>query len=206
MMPDDNPHFRDVLSEKAARYRRNVLVISAILLALHLFPDVDFSGLSFFGIKPDSETIEPRTYVIVCALLLLTYNGGLFGYFAWENWRDWCVAALGLIGRSDGFPDWKMYLGARHPPTAEITRVRLKGANPEQVTWKYVENEKSVRWVEIKKNQAVRAYELDRNSVRSARRRIRMFLWFDCFFVAVFVAVTLIIVGVEYFELLIFRS
>jgi len=86
-------NYETVVGEKALRYKRNVLVVSFILIVVALIPDLPLSKIPLLGasLGGNNPTV-PHAEVIAWAIggVVLGYNGaayysyGMADYYAWE--------------------------------------------------------------------------------------------------------------------------
>ena len=111
------PSFHDILRDRTHKYRRTLLGICLILIALYWFPNLDFRGLSLFGIKPGEDAQDPRTVILIVVWLAWLYHVVLFYYYAQRDWKDW---RFNLSRESERFDEIGPYLGLR--PSADYTR------------------------------------------------------------------------------------
>lgn len=77
----------DPLSDVALRYKRNILALSAAVLAWWYMDGITIGTINQFGI-----TIKPETTLTIILLLLL-YNGLLYVVKAISEWLSWAAEA-----------------------------------------------------------------------------------------------------------------
>ena len=90
-----------------------------------MLPNLDFSQLSLFGIKPQSGGHNPRFLVLWTLWLLWAYHTGLFVYYMQRDWKDWRSELRGE--GSDAFPELWMYFGQQ--PSEAATRERIQNVD-----------------------------------------------------------------------------
>ena len=180
----EEAYFRDILREPGHRYKRVVLALCLILIGISLYPNLDFSQLSLFGIKPAPSDIHGKLIVFSVLWLLLAYHAAFQAYHSYEDWKDWCWAVLPEeIGGPPAYPRLGMYFRVR--PDDKITQRRLNQA-AENVRWESKRAGGMHQWVlHFKptgeaKEQSARSFHLPTGAVDSVRRRVLMFLIADC--------------------------
>lgn len=105
------------------------MAICLILIAIYWLPNLNFSDLQLFGIKPKEGGQDPRRLVLAVLWLLWAYHAVLFFYYAQRDWKDW-RADLRAEGDA-AFPELLMYFSRR--PSEATTRARIR--NVESWTW-----------------------------------------------------------------------
>jgi len=82
--------FRDILQDRTHKYWRTLMAICLVLIALHLVPNLDFSDLSFLGIKPGFDPDRARKIIVWVLWVLWAYHAFLFFiYYAPRDFKDW---------------------------------------------------------------------------------------------------------------------
>lgn len=104
---------KEILTARALDYRRNTIAIVTVLSALYLLPNIDFKELSFFGIRPSANMLDPKQLVLNCAWALLIYHLIFFIYYAWRDFRVWWSEAIAqpssLPAARPFFPELRMF-------------------------------------------------------------------------------------------------
>ena len=96
----------EILSEKASRYRRNTIVLAAVVIGLFTIPGANLAEAKFFnmqiGLGPSREAWSHSVL-----MLLLLYNGGLFCFYAVRDFRIWRED----LSAEANFNELRMYFG-----------------------------------------------------------------------------------------------
>jgi hypothetical protein len=79
----------DILGEKGHRYKRAVLGFSIVLIVLSLLPNLDYSGLSLFGVKPAPNDVHGKRLVFTALWLVLAYHAIFLALHAYDDWKHW---------------------------------------------------------------------------------------------------------------------
>jgi hypothetical protein len=64
---------RTILGETSLRYKRNVMILSLVVAAIHVTSFVDFSTLNIFGVRLAANTSSPRGLALTVLGVALTY-------------------------------------------------------------------------------------------------------------------------------------
>lgn len=95
--------FEDILREKGHRYRRVLIPICLIILAIYWLEGLNFSALTFFGLTLDGGAEETRSNVLIVLFVLMAWHASLLVYHAREDWKDWCFKALSAAENKSSF-------------------------------------------------------------------------------------------------------
>jgi hypothetical protein len=122
------------------KVRRTFIAVCLILIAIYLLPNLDFSDLSLFGIKPEKGGHNARHLVVWTLWLLWLYHAVLFTYYTQRDWKDWRSS---LHRSSDAFPELRMYF--RIPPSKSAPRTRIVDVEPGW-KWEKAKDANKVGW------------------------------------------------------------
>ena len=170
----------EIVEPRALSYRRNVLGLSVILGLLLWLPNINFDGLTFFGVKVEPNTAGNRTLVLRGVALLLIYHAVFFTYYAIRDFRVWLDDACSFEGvlthARPYFPEWQMFFWTR--PKKRRSRAQLKGNVPSE--WDRIPNTDGdeVTWRPrhpLDPHAMEFRYSLQTSSIKTFRER---FLWF----------------------------
>ena len=182
-------YFKDILGEKGHRYKRVVLALCLVIIALSVIPDVDYSKLSFFGLAPAANDAHGKLIVFGTLWLLLLYHAAFLAWHAHQDWRDWLHALLPDQSDTHAFPRLNMYFG--RPPDKKLTDRRL-GTDATDVSWEFARRHQWVlhytpvkvrsknEIVEIGQRKQSVPFQLPQRVAESVRARVWMFLAADC--------------------------
>jgi len=83
----------DIIGEKALRYKRNVLVISFIVVVVLYIPKLQLKKLMLFG---GSMVDVPggEKWALLFAMMILTYNIVAYGYYGLSDFLSWRQSTL----------------------------------------------------------------------------------------------------------------
>ena len=101
------------------------MAICLVLIALHLVPNLDFSDLSFLGIKPGFDPDRARKIIVWALWVLWAYHAFLFFiYYAPRDFKDWKFDLLRSNGKFTELP-------MPHPAKRKFdqTGIRTLGTN-----------------------------------------------------------------------------
>lgn len=133
----------EILQSRALTYRRNVLALAVVLIALCWVVNVRFDDLSFFGVKLIQNGAGNRTVVLRVVVLLLLYHVLFFGYYAFRDMGNWLRDALEQSNpqeyRRRVLPEWQMLF--RVAPTSKRWRAQPSGLTP--TDWERVWNKEN---------------------------------------------------------------
>jgi hypothetical protein len=163
--------FEDILQERTHKYRRSLMAICVVLIAIYWLPNLEFKDLALFGIKPKEAGYQARHLVLLALWILWLYHAILFWFYVQRDWKDWCSDLRAEGGHA--FPEILMYFG-RHP-TEVTTRERVNDV--EEWSWSLSTTRTNAEWIadylskgEGRAKAALFAIPLDR--FRSVRSRI----------------------------------
>jgi hypothetical protein len=91
----------DILGEKTLRYKRNVFVVSSVLIAVQIIPGLNLSSIALLGttLEGVSTDIEIREFwAWVLALLILGYNAFAYYSYGMTDYGMWYRRALAHSG------------------------------------------------------------------------------------------------------------
>jgi len=99
--------FDELMSERTRRYRRNVLAISFITIAIGLSGNVDFSNAQLFGIgfcaeKPCEQSDGAEWTFWLLMLVLFVYHSVSFAWYARSDFLIWYRSARRTIREQEG--------------------------------------------------------------------------------------------------------
>jgi hypothetical protein len=161
--------FRDVLQDRTHKYRRSLIAICVVLIAIYWLPNLNFEDLSLFGVKPGVADYNPRLLVVWSLWVLWTYHAALFFYYTQRDYKDWRAE----LRKENAFPEILMYFWWR--PSQAATRKRIAGV--ENWSWTYSGRSENKKWVCTYKvrNEAETTgtmFSVHEDAVRSVRSRI----------------------------------
>ena len=199
-------YYDDILGEKGHRYRRVFIPLCIVLAAILLLPGLDYSGLSFFGIKPGTVAVDPEIVIIVCLAVLAGYHGGFFAFHAYEDWVQWWgyikPVSAPSMGGDRPFAELCMYF--RREPSERLTSGRWGAL--QDLAWIYSEGPTNANWqMEHKVNQPNGEQRVERNmpfsmptaAVRSVRRKVRMYIYSELGIPALALALLLVAASIR---------
>jgi len=140
----------EILSERTQRYRRNVIALSVVAIAIHGFDFVDFSKLSLFGLeiqKGQEAHVNPKTLALTVLWLLIAYNTTFGGYGAFWDWRQWISNLTAFRKSKQFYPEIQMYSGPGHGPRNLYGhRDPPEQSSNKSANWEYSETDKTAVW------------------------------------------------------------
>ena len=165
--------FSDIVLERTHKVRRTLIAVSLILIAIYCLPNVDFSDLSLFGIKPEKGGHDPRHLVLLTLWVLWLYHAALFTYYMQRDWKDWRSDLRAEGGHA--FPELGMYFGM--VPSEVATRQRIGGDVEAEWKWSKGKGTDAVEWncaYSTKPNGPANAtmFSVPMEKARSVRSRI----------------------------------
>jgi hypothetical protein len=116
------------------------MAICVVLIAIYWLPNLNFSDLSLFGIKPEEGGHDARRLVLGSLWLLWGYHAALFVYYAQRDWKDWRTELRREGGAA--FPEIPMYFGRR--PSEDATRARVRDV--ETWSWSFSKSRTNAEW------------------------------------------------------------
>jgi hypothetical protein len=102
------PSFTDILQDRTHRYRRSLIVVCLILIAVYSVP-IRFDELSLFGVKPVEGYHHTHDIVIAVLWLVWLYHAMLVGYYTQRDWKDWRSNLRSGDSNRRVFPEIRMY-------------------------------------------------------------------------------------------------
>lgn len=176
------PSYTDILQDRTHKYRRTLMGVCVVLIVLYYFPNLDFSGLSLFGIKPGNDS-SARWYVLAALWVAWIYQAFLFAYYAQRDFKDWRDQLSEDIGSWEDIRAYLKWLG----PGAATTKRILSGHNAlaEDWSWSRSEDKESAKWTcKFTANDHEREVSVNIPLVRdrSVRSRLNWFALVDCGF------------------------
>jgi len=158
------------------------MALCLITIGLSFLPNLDFSDLSFLGIKPAATDTHGRLIVFTVLWVLMFYHAFFLALHAYDDWEDWLFEVLPEDVSSQVFPELCMYFG--RSPSRSITEKRTKRELTD-FRWRPNKDGGYLSWELTYKpinEQASggRMYNLPRAVVRSVRSRVLMFFVADC--------------------------
>ena len=155
------------------------MAVCLILIAFRLLPHLDFSGLSFLGIKP-ADPGRARNIIFWVLWALWTYHVILFIYYAQRDFKDWKFDLLSSNGK---FTELRMYF--RIQPSENFTKREYSHLG-KLGSWGW--NRSSTREVEEwtfhytpqTGRENLTPLPLAKGRVKSARSRLYWFVFVEC--------------------------
>jgi len=86
------------------RYRRNLLAVSALVIAVSLFPEIDWNASTPFGFKFKGDALASAGLIAWTVLFFYAVNFVVYGYHETRAW-------VGTQTSGDNFPELRMYFG-----------------------------------------------------------------------------------------------
>jgi hypothetical protein len=127
----------EIVETRTLSYRRNVLMLGVIQFTLCWFSNINFDGLTFFGVKLESGTAGNRSYLLRAVVALLIYHVLFFTYYALRDLRNWLSDALeppaSISTTRLFFPEWQMFF--KSAPKSKQWRAQPSGLTPEDWDW-----------------------------------------------------------------------
>jgi hypothetical protein len=102
--PADDAFFQHILGEQGHRFKRALLALCLITIGLSV-PEINFEGLTLFGIKPASTDTHGKLLVFSVLWLLLVYHSMFLAVHAYQDWNDWCFRLLPIRHDTNDFPE-----------------------------------------------------------------------------------------------------
>jgi hypothetical protein len=173
------PSFTDILQDRTHKYRRTLIGICIVLTVIYSLPNLDFSGLSLFGIKPTGADQDARRLVLSALWIIWLYHFFLFAYYATRDWRDWRFE----LRNTESFPAIRMYFWKE--PTEEITKEQYGHLALEEWSWKYLQTRLRAQWAcdytsKSRGTQRAIPFSVPTDAAKSVRSRICWFVIVDC--------------------------
>lgn len=115
---------REILSQRAQRYRRNVIALGCIIGAATILPFDDYSKFNIGGITFSTDICEnTRKLILLGALWLpLLYSALYAGWLGWRDWQEWRHEVTKQF-KGARFPEIRMFFG--WPPSDTTAMQRL---------------------------------------------------------------------------------
>ena len=154
----------DIASDRALRYGRNTLFLSAVVIVAYVF-QLDLSGASVLGIKPMKESFVSGEQIIW--LVLLTVLIWQTFYFSVLVKEDYLIWKNRIEQNNDGLPISLYKIPAKHLPEEIINDEWVKQDHPTNYQWKKLNGNKEFKNI-YKENHrqnysAYRTFRLDRD-------------------------------------------
>lgn len=91
----------EILAQRTMRYRRNLLAVAAAIVALGLFPEIDWATSTPFGIKFTGNARASAGLIAWGVAAFYAINFALYGY---HNTRAW----VGKVTPGSMYPELRM--------------------------------------------------------------------------------------------------
>ena len=179
-MPDSDS---EIIGEKALRYKRNVLVISFVLIVVQVIPGLDITKIMLFGASLDNVS-GGEYWALGIGYLFLIYNATAYAYYGWEDYVGWKIATIDR----DDTKDIRL-ISIEHEDGSELDFESVAGFKTYKCThqepYEQVDNQRRDYFIKYHfdaEDSPQKTFEV-RNLKREAVRRLlkitnRMEIWF----------------------------
>lgn len=169
---------KEILGTRALAYRRNVLVVGFIMIALVALPGVEFGDLSLYGLKL-AKGDNAKWLVLKVLASILAYNVTFFADHLWREfliWRDEATSPPSPLSddADGGFRELKMFFSL---PPASASSTPLRRTSPPLIgrDWRLKPDQSRTIWIVDTDKGTMVAAALPNSAVRHMRRKLISF-------------------------------